>query len=112
MIVPGRFRLLPDSAVERDPKIGPVQSVLINGPPDAEVEQTVYVSGERAAIIGRLIPVVLSGPHPTWRLVIPKGVVPDSEQYTFVLIFSLGYAELWALDVYAAALNVPLDSVI
>jgi hypothetical protein len=112
MIVPGRFRILPDAVVEKDAKLGPVRSVIINGPADAEVEATVYQSNERAAVIGRLIPIVLTGPHTSWRLIVPKQIVPVSEQYIFVLLYSLGYVELWLADVYEAALRQQLDSVI
>ena len=109
MIAPGRFRLLPDSTVEHDPKLGRLRSIVVTGPPDPEVEATMYESNEHAAAIGRLMAVTLTGPHPTWRLVVPKHSVPDSEQYSFVLIFSLGYLELWLLEVYTAALRAPLD---
>lgn len=112
MIVPGRFRLLPDSVVERDPKLGPLRSILINGPPNPEVDATVYESNERAAAVGRLIAAPLSGPHPNWRLVVPQQLVPAAGKYTFVLVFSLGYLELWLPDVYSSALAVPLDSAI
>jgi hypothetical protein len=109
MIASGRFRLLPDSTVEHDPKLGRLRSIIIAGPAEPEVEATVYESNERAAAIGRLMPVPLSGPHPSWRMVVPKHGVPDSEQYRFVLLFSLGYLELWLLDVYTAAVKAPLD---
>jgi hypothetical protein len=112
MMVPGRFRILSDPEVERDPKLALVRSAIIDGPGDAEVALTDFETSERAALIGRLVPATLAGPSPAWRLTLPKQVVPGSGPNMFVLLFSLGHAELWFHSTYTAAMEPPLDAVI
>ena len=64
-------------------------------------------------MIGRLIPTTLAPPGPSWRLAVPKQIVPDVKHgLTVVLMFSLGYVEIWFRDTYLAALAPPQDSVI
>ncbi len=112
MLVPGRFRLLSDSAVEQDPRLREVRSSIVDGPVETDVPATAFEPNERAAIIGRLIPTTLA-PGKSCRLTLPKQIVPDiKDRQTFVVMFALGYLEIWLLDTYNAALAPPLDSVI
>lgn len=112
-LVPGRFRLLSDLAVEQNQKLLGLRAAIINGPDETAADATALESGELAALIGRLIPTTLSPPRPAWRLLVPKHIVPDDRnKRTLVLLFSLGYLEIWYLDTYNTALSSSLDLVI
>jgi hypothetical protein len=111
MIVPGRFRILSDPAVEQDPKLGQVRSLLLDGPSEA-VEATTHEASERAAVVGRLVPIILTGPNPSWRFVVPRHLLSGPQRQSFVFMFSLGHLELWLREVYVAAQKPPLDSVL
>jgi hypothetical protein len=109
VLVPGRFRLLSDSDVERDERLSDIRSLIIDGPTEPEGTSPIeFESNAKAAVIGRLVPVSIDASS---RIVIPKEVLPDDrDRWTFVLLFSLGYLEMWLVDVYNAALACPLDS--
>jgi hypothetical protein len=112
-LMPGRFRLLSDLEVTKDPRLAEIRTLIIDGPIETTVQATEFLLAGRAAIIGRLVPISITAPTTSCRLVIPNEVLPESrERWTFVLMFSLGYLEIWILDVYNAALSVSLDSVI
>lgn len=113
MLLPGRFRLLSDSQVQGDGTLSEIRSAIMDGPAELAGSAVGFESSERAAMIGRLIPVNLAPPGPCWRLTLPKPVLPDDkDRRRFVFLFSLGYLEIWLLDVYKAAQALPLDSVI
>jgi hypothetical protein len=113
MLLPGRFRLLSDAAVLNEPKLAAVRAAIVNGPTEAEVPAIVFDPNEQASLVGRLIPTTLSPPRPSWRLVIPKPIIPSETQHrTSVILFSLGFVEIWFLETYNAALARPLDLVI
>ncbi|SRR5258708_3913250 len=112
-LVPGRFRLLSDLEVEQSQKLRELRAAIIDGPSDTAPDPTAFESNELAALVGRLIPTTLSPPRPSWRLLVPKQILPqDKSKKTIVLLFSLGYLEVWNLETYNAALAQPLDSVI
>jgi hypothetical protein len=108
LLVPGRFRLLSDSDVERDRRLAEIRSLIIDGPTELGASPVEFDSDSKAAVIGRLVPVFID---PASRIVIPKEVLPNGrERWTFVLLFSSGYLEIWLADVYDAALACPVDS--
>src|SRR5438034_861191 len=93
---PGRFRLLTDQQAARDTTLCRIRSIIVDGPGDPVVPPTAFEPNDQAALIGRLIPTTLAPPPPTWRLTIPKQMLPDDNpNRTFTLIFSLGYLEIW-----------------
>jgi hypothetical protein len=107
VLVPGRFRLLSDSDVERDKRLSDVRSLVLGGPTEVGASPVEFESDAKAAVIGRLVPVFID---PTSRIVIPREILPNErERWTFVLLFSLGYLEIWLVDVYNAALACPVD---
>lgn len=110
--MPGRFRVLSDPEVAQDQKLSDVRSLIIDGPMQANISATEFEPNERAAIIGRLIPTTLAPPPPSWRLTVPRQLVRDAKDGQFVLMFSLGYVEIWFRDIYLSALAPPLDSVL
>jgi hypothetical protein len=111
-LVPGRFRLLSNPDIDQDTKLREVRTLIEDGPSDHTSLATEFDSSERAALVGRLIPTILSPHPPSWRLTLPEHIIPDKKQRTFVLMFSLGYAELWFLDTYNVALSSSLNAVI
>jgi hypothetical protein len=111
MLVPGRFRLLSDPEVQQDPALNEIRSVLVDGPTLAAIPATTFDPSGKAALVGRLIPTSLS-PGASWRLIVPKQGMGRRERNEYVLMFSLGYLELWFAETYAEALTAPLDAVI
>jgi hypothetical protein len=112
MLIPGRFRLLSDAAVLNEPKLAAVREVIVNGPAEVDVPATVFDANEQASLAGRLIPTTLSPPRPSWRLVIPKPIIPsETERRVCVILFSLGFIEVWFIETYNTALARPLDLV-
>src|SRR5260370_40723375 len=78
-LVPGRFRLLSDPEVEQNQKLRELRAAIIDGPAEAATDPTAFESNELAALLGRLIPTTLSPPRPSWRLLVPKQIVPDDK---------------------------------
>ena len=111
LLRPGRFRILANADVEKDPRLSNIRSELINGPGEIESSCTEFEENDRAALVGRLTPTQLAGPKPAWRLVVPKALMPDDVK-TIVLLYSSGYLELWFHAVYLEALSRPLDAVL
>jgi hypothetical protein len=113
MLLPGRFRLLSDPEVEKDPRLREIRSVIVGGPEVSDTPPSVFEPSEQAASIGRLIPATLAPPGPSWRLTLPKQIsIEDENRRRVVLMFSMGYMEIWFLDIYNAAIAAPLDSAI
>lgn len=112
MYVPGRFRLMSDSQTEQNEHLREIRSAILEGPTE-NVGATIFESNDRAALLGRLVPTTLAFHNSSWRLALPEQIVPDPKEHeNFVLLFSLGYLEIWSTDVYDAARTVPLDSLI
>src|ERR1039457_5834994 len=112
LIQPGRFRLLSDSDIENYERLAAVRSLIIDGPNPVAVRASEFESNARAARIGRLIPITIEK-GATRRLVLPREVVQgDQDRWAFVLLFSLGFLEIWVLDAFTAASSCPLDSAI
>ena len=111
-VVPGRYRVLPDSGLTHD-ALQEIRLRILEGPAESPGDPTVFEPPGRVALIGRLIPAVLAGPRPSWRFVLPKRVLPDGEEVgQLVLLFSLGYLEIWHMAFYNSALAIPLDKLI
>src|SRR5579863_10020933 len=64
MILPGRFRLLSDSAVVNDPKLAQVRALIVTGSTEVDAPATVFDTNEQASLVGRLIPTTLTPPRP------------------------------------------------
>ncbi len=111
-LVTGRFRLLSDSEAEQDPKLGEIRAAIVDGPGEVDAAATQFESSEMAARLGRLIPATLSPPRPSWRLTLPKRMILQEDNKNLVLLFSLGYLEIWLPRVYQAALSSRIDQVI
>jgi hypothetical protein len=110
--VPGRFRLLSDFEVEGDPKLRDLRSRIIEGPHGNEVSPSEFDSNDRAALIGRLVATTLTAPPPGWRFILPKHLTPEGACRSVVVLFSSGYCEIWFPEVYKAALESPIESII
>ena len=112
-LVPGRFRVLSDSEVDKHERLREIRSIIVNGPAEPGTAPTTFELSNVAALIGRLIPTMLSAPPPSWRLILPKQVLPEEkDKWSLVVIFSMGYLEIWRLDIYNAAAASPLDDLI
>ena len=113
-VLPGRFRLLSETQVGNDAKLSLIRSQLIDGPNEPDLSVTTFEPSERAAVVGRLTCTTLSPPRPSWRLSIPKQIVPQSatDRPMLVLLFASGFLEVWHQDVYNQALNCRIDSVL
>lgn len=109
VLAPGRFRLLSDTDVERDEKLSNVRSQIIDGPTGLDSASPVeFESSARAAVLGRLVPVSIDS---SFRIVVPKEVLPaEQDRWAFVLLFSMGYLEIWLANIYNDALACPLYS--
>jgi len=108
LLVPGRFRLLSDSDVESDKRLAQIRSLILDGPAELGGSPVEFESDPKAAITGRLVPVFIDS---AFRVVIPKELLAsEKEQWSFVVLFSSGFLEIWLLDVYNAALACPVDS--
>jgi hypothetical protein len=112
MLVPGRFRVLSDQQALQDPLLNEVRTLIIDGPPPPQTPATAFDPSDKAALVGRLIPTSFA-PGSSWRLIVPKQVVEgDRAKKDYVLLFSLGYLELWFSKTYDEALAGSLDTVI
>jgi hypothetical protein len=109
-LMAGRFRLLSDQEVEQDQKLSDVRRALVEGPPETKPPPTQFEPNDIAFLVARLIPTVLST-RPTCRLAIPKRIAPENTNKLF-LLFSMGYLEIWRLDLYNRASATSLDSII
>jgi len=107
----GRFRLLSDQEVQENEQLSEIRTAIVDGPGEPNAAPTTFASNEIASLVGRLVPTTLSPPRPTWRLVVPRRIAPEQKD-KLVLLFSLGYLEIWHLDIYNAAVGSPLDTVI
>jgi hypothetical protein len=113
LLVPGRFRLLPESEVDKNDKLKEIRARIIDGPVDAEGSPLSFETNDVASLLGRLIPTTLSAPRPARRLTLPKLAALDKkDEQRLVIMFSIGYLELWHLDVYQAAMVSPLDALL
>lgn len=107
---PGRFRIISEEQVTQNENLNQIRSLIVGGLRPPRAETTESEPNPVAARIGRLIPTTLTPPKPSWRLLVPKSVDPlGQRRRTFVLLFSLGYPELWLPETYEAALARPLE---
>lgn len=111
-LAPGRYRILPDVELEKNEALREIRSRILDGPGEPDADPASFEAGNIAALVGRLIVTTLSAPPPSWRLMIPKQLSPDDDTTKFVLLFSIGYLEMWHIDTYNAALAAPLNGLI
>jgi len=96
----GRFRLLSDEEVSRDPTLEPVRALILESgaPPQTKPTEADEPTSDSVAV--RLARVSLSLPSTGWRLTIPRTfevfVPPECDTKAFSVLFSLeGYLEIW-----------------
>ncbi len=107
VLVPGRFRLLSDGDVDRDSRLSEIRSFVLEGPSDVRSSPLEFETNEHTAVVGRLVPVPIDAAS---RFIVPKELLPsESEDRTFVLLFSSGYLEVWLEEVYRTAATCRLD---
>lgn len=112
-LLPGRYCILSESDIAKSEALEEITSRILNGPGPPEPDPAKFLPNEVVALIGRLIPTTLSGPRPSWRFTVPRQLFPEGTKIVkYVLLFSLGYLEIWHIDTYDAARQCPLDSLI
>ena len=113
LISAGRYRLLPDEAVQDDPKLEPLRFLILEGKPGAVAEPTYARDPNIAALVARMLPITITPPKPAWRFSKPKSMeifastASDAGDFTMFLSVE-GYWEIWQTGALKLAISVPL----
>jgi hypothetical protein len=114
LIEPGRFRLLSDEEVTRDPQLEPIRSLALEGKSAVGNEPTRAEELKLAAMVARLVPISIAHSALGWRVAFPKVfnkfAPSECNRKAFSILFSLeGYLEIWYTDVLRRAVSLPLE---
>lgn len=96
----GRYRLLTDDEVRSDPDLEPVRDLVLRGEITVQTDLMIAEQPRHAAVAAKLLPIIVTPPGPTWRIVLPKAIAifapinSDVDDFTVFLTLN-GHWELW-----------------